>query len=365
MVLLLERRTLGHENIPGLLQSLCSLDISGFIKAALLILANLADHLIVEVLDQMEVVKDRLDMRAALFKSFLEVGVHIAGDSLHTVHPFQTDMVNEVVDDLFLLAIGDPEDVSGLHVDDVGGVLPAVVELEFINAEDLRSLLRLDKFLAVYGVQLLQPLLVDGFHCVLAQAGDLRHLLVSICSDGEEIPCVLVKLLCYAVTDGFEGDELALRRSAGRTFELVMWEEHAAQVTAEAQMPQYDIRVGVNVHTLPTLAHPVFFLDSQTAAKAEYRASGLRCFCCRFFIFEAVQKRRNPQMFLRLRLKKQLTVGLGAYILHLEEPPLGRSICPGRQYPILADGSSLFNSFARCLYRHPTEKVIDPEISKA
>jgi hypothetical protein len=162
------------------------------------------------------------------------------------------------------------------------------------------------------------------------------------------------------VTDGFEGDELALRRSAGRTFELVMWEEHAAQVTAEAQMPQYDIRVGVNVHTLPTLAHPVFFLDSQTAAKAEYRASGLRCFCCRFFIFEAVQKRRNPQMFLRLRLKKQLTVGLGAYILHLEEPPLGRSICPARQYPILADGSSLFNSFARCLYRHPTEKVIDP-----
>ena len=254
--------------------------------------------------------------------------------------------------------------MSGLHVDDVGGVLPAVVELEFINAEDLRSLLRLDKFLAAYGVQLLQPLLVDGFHCVLAQAGDLRHLLVSICSDGEEIPCVLVKLLCHAVTDGFEGDELALRRSAGRTFELVMWEEHAAQVTAEAQMPQYDIRVGVNVHTLPTLAHPVFFLDSQTAAKAEYRASGLRCFCCRFFIFEAVQKRRNPQMFLRLRLKKQLTVGLGAYILHLEEPPLGRSICPGRQYPILADGSSLFNSFARCLYRHPTEKVIDPNISR-
>ena len=32
----------------------------------------------------------------------------------------------------------------------------------------------------------------------------------------------------------------------------------------------------------------------------------------------------------------------------------------GRNYPILADGSSLFNSFARCLHRHPTEKVIDP-----
>jgi hypothetical protein len=152
------------------------------------------------------------------------------------------------------------------------------------------------------------------------------------------------------VTDGFEGDELALRRSAGRALELVMWEEHAAQVAAKAQMPQDDIRVGIDVHTFPALAHPVFFLNSQMTAKAEYRAPGLCRLCCRFFISEAVQERRNPQMFFRLWLKKQLTVGLGAYILHLEEPPLGRSICLAGHTPILIVGSSLFNSFSRCPY---------------
>ena len=35
-------------------------------------------------------------------------------------------MLDEVVDDLLFLAVGDPEDVPGLHVDDVRGVLPAV-----------------------------------------------------------------------------------------------------------------------------------------------------------------------------------------------------------------------------------------------
>ena len=69
-------------------------------------------------------------------------------------------------------------------------------------------------------------------------------------------------------------------------------------------------------------------------------------------------------MFLRLWLKKQLTIGLGAYILHLEEPPLGRSICLAGHTPILIEGSSLFNSFSRCPYRHPTEKVIDPKLLK-
>ena len=66
-----ERRTLGHQDMSGLLQSLDRLNLSGFVKTALLILANLTDHLVVEVLDRMEMVKDRPDMRAALLKGFL------------------------------------------------------------------------------------------------------------------------------------------------------------------------------------------------------------------------------------------------------------------------------------------------------
>lgn len=73
--------------MSGLLQSLDRLNLSGFVKAALLILANLTDHLVAEVLYRMEMVKDRPDMRAALLKGFLKVRIHIAGDCLHTVHP--------------------------------------------------------------------------------------------------------------------------------------------------------------------------------------------------------------------------------------------------------------------------------------
>ena len=72
-VFLLQRGTLGHENIPGLLQPLCCLNIALCIQAALLVLADRADHLVVEVLDQVEVVEDRLDMRAEFFKRFLKV----------------------------------------------------------------------------------------------------------------------------------------------------------------------------------------------------------------------------------------------------------------------------------------------------
>ena len=65
------------------------------------------------------------------------------------IHPFQADMLDEVVDDLLFLAVGDPEDVPGLHVDDVRGVLPAVMELKLIDSEDLRRLFRLDEFFLV------------------------------------------------------------------------------------------------------------------------------------------------------------------------------------------------------------------------
>ncbi|MBR4193890.1 MAG: hypothetical protein IKQ54_06140, partial [Oscillospiraceae bacterium] len=70
--------------------------------------------------------------------------------------------------------------------------------------------------------------------------------------------------------------------------------------------------------------------------------------------------RRDAEICSRLLLQKQLTVGFRACILHLEEPPLGRSICPARHTPILFDGSSFFKSFLCCFHPHPIEFVIDP-----
>lgn len=344
-ILLLERRTLGHEDIPGFLQSLGRFDIPALVKTALLILSDLADHLVVEVLDEMEVVEYRLNVGTAFLKRLLKVGIHVAGDSLHAVHPFQTDMVDEVIDDLFLLAVGDPEDVPGLHVDDVGCVLPAVMELEFIYAEDPRGLLRLDESFPAYGVEFLQPLLVDVLDHILSQPGDLRHLFVGICPVGQEIFRVLIKLFCHPVTHGFEGDELALSRPAGRALEPIMRKEHAAQVAAEAQMSQGDIRVCVDVHTRSAFAHAILFFYGKSTPETDHSASRLGSFCGCPLVFEAVQAGRNAEVVCCF-LKNQLTAGLSAYILHLEEPPLGRSICLAGHTPILIEGSSLFNSFA-------------------
>ena len=137
-------------------------------------------------------------------------------------------MVDEVIDDLLLFSVGDPENMPGLHIDDVSGVLPAVVELGFINSEELCGLFRLDQFLSAYGVQLLQPLLVNCFYSVLSQAGNLRYLFVGVRPNRQQISCVLVQLLCHAVSSGFKGYELAPGCSAGRALELVVRKEDAA-----------------------------------------------------------------------------------------------------------------------------------------
>jgi len=54
-----------------------------------------------------------------------------------------------------------PFNVPCLHVDDVGSVLPAVVELELVDADDGGCLLLLLKF-AVYGVKLRCPAALKG-----------------------------------------------------------------------------------------------------------------------------------------------------------------------------------------------------------
>ena len=85
----------------------------------------------------MEVVEYRLDPFAALLEGLLEIGIHVAGDSFYAFHPLHPDMVNEVVDDLLLLAVADPEDVAALHVDDVRSVAVPVMQLELIDTKKL------------------------------------------------------------------------------------------------------------------------------------------------------------------------------------------------------------------------------------
>jgi hypothetical protein len=147
------------------------------------------------------------------------------------------------------------------------------------------------------------------------------------------------------VTHGFEGDELALSCPAGRALEPIMMKEHAAQVAAKAQMPQGDIRMCVDMHTRSAFAYAILFFYGKSTPETDHSASRLGGFCGRSLVFEAAQAGWDAKIIPCL-LKNQLTVGLSACILHLEEPPLGRSICLAGHTPILIAGSSLFNSFA-------------------
>lgn len=92
------------------------------------------DHLVIKVLDYMEVLEYRLNVRALILKCLLEVRVHVGGDSFNTVHPFGVNVLYEVVDDLLALSIGNPEFMTGLQVDDLRGLAVAVMELELVDA---------------------------------------------------------------------------------------------------------------------------------------------------------------------------------------------------------------------------------------
>ena len=137
----------------------------------------------------------------------------------------------------------------------------------------------------------------------------------------------------------------------------------AAQVSPKAQMPKCDVRMAVDVHTPSTATDTRFLIHGQRAVKTEDCPSGCRRLRHRSRILEPEQARRDAEICSRLLLQKQLTVGFRACILHLEEPPLGRCICPARHTPILSDGSSFFNSFLCCFHPHPIEFVIDPFLS--
>ena len=171
---------------------------------ALLILAGSANQLIVEVPDDVKVVEDRLDPLTAFLKGLMEVRVHVTGNSLDALHPVHADMLYEVIDHLLPLAMGDPENVSGLHINDVGRVPAAVVKFEPIDAKVLSLTLRLDQLRSVDGVFVPEALLIYGPDCVLVEAGEFCHLLLRVGSPGQKFNRVLMKAFGDHMTVSFE-----------------------------------------------------------------------------------------------------------------------------------------------------------------
>ena len=123
--------------------------IAFLFEPALLVATDLGDDLVIEVLDDVEVVEYRLYPLAGVLECLLEVRVHVTGDGLNRCHPFESDMGDEVVYYLLLLAVAYPEDVTILHIYDVCSIAAPVVELELIDAKYARCLFGLLQMLAV------------------------------------------------------------------------------------------------------------------------------------------------------------------------------------------------------------------------
>ena len=164
-----------------MLEGPCGLGVAFVLKPCLLILPDLTDHLLVEVLHDMEAVVDDREMRMALKECPLEVGVHVSGDGLHLRHPFLPDVVAQVVYDLLLLEVCKPQDMPHLKVYDHGGVAAPVVQLELVCAQVARLALRLAElplFVPILlRVEPREPRLVDLFHDVPVKACRGRYRL--------------------------------------------------------------------------------------------------------------------------------------------------------------------------------------------
>ena len=169
----------------------------------------------------MEVVEYGLDMGTLFLEGLLKIGIHVTGNRFYMIHPFQADMLDEVVHDLLFLSSRAPEDMPGLHVDDMGSIAVAVVKLKFVNTKEFCMFFRPDQLPVRCGVQFKQAFLIYCLYDVLAQTGKFSYLLVRVSPTGQEITDILMQLCRDTVSRGLEGNILHSGITASGAYVLV------------------------------------------------------------------------------------------------------------------------------------------------
>ena len=112
--------------------------------------------------------------------------------------------------------------MAGLKVDDMSGILVAVVQLELFDAQKPGLSFRFPQLLAIDGIKLLQPHLVNLLDGVLAKACKLCHCLVGQ-TPCEQVTRLVVQSIRYPMAGSLELYVLAFGCMAFWTAELVMF----------------------------------------------------------------------------------------------------------------------------------------------
>ena len=165
----------GHEQVFRALEPSGALLVAGFHQFAPEVLAHLADHVLVEVPDQVEAVEHDRDVGVTLPEGPLVVAVHVAGHGLDPAHPFVAGQVEEPLERRAPFAARQPEHVPALQVEDHGRVPVPVVQLELVHPEQTRACGGRGGLPPAVGrgprVQARQPLPVDLPDDLAAQSG--------------------------------------------------------------------------------------------------------------------------------------------------------------------------------------------------
>ena len=258
---------------------------------------------------------------AFILESVSKIGVHVAGDSFNILHPVHSDMSDEVIDNLLAFALGDPEHMSGLQINDMGGIPSAVMELKLVNAKVFRGLLRPFEFLAADGVFFLEALLVNVLDHILPEACDIRHILQGVGAVLKQIPGIPLKLLGDTMSFGFEQDCLHPGLFTGGAQELNPWKDNPAQGTANIQMSELRGERVVDDHTTTASADPIILWKIQFAHKAVYIPPGAGFLLYGFRVVKPEQQRRNLKK-LRFLNTFRLNLSAGERIIHVRGSPL-------------------------------------------
>ena len=244
IVLSLKRLTLGGEDVLCPFEGFGGLLVAFRHEAALLVLAHLGNDILVEVLDDVEVVEDDLYVVELVLEDLLVVAVHVAGHGLDVVEPVAPDMFHEVQDCLFLLPVGNPEDVARLEVDDDCCVHRALVDLDLVYCNRPRLPLRLHQAAHTVdinlGVQAFQPLLVHVLDGVGPQPRDEAHLLVGQATRQESMGIGLQ----------LTGDEMPLGVVAVGALEAGAGQLQCAELSSKRHMCEFQGARAVDVSRL-------------------------------------------------------------------------------------------------------------------